>query len=373
MLFRYHFDIAVSIKPNTQQREETPDRRDKMPISNIIIMGAGPAGLSTALAISQLPSSSPIHITILELRPSTATVAMLGGSINLTPLALRYLDRLGVGDRLRRLGIPVTEKGIELVALRTGAFLGSLWKGADALRVARSDLVACLREAVGKTDGIEIRYGVRVVDVREDGEGAEGSSEVVAVLDDGEEVRGDILLGCDGLHSVARRLYVEPERKEVYSGKVTAYGFAPAEQPADAGVARADGQPALTDSALFTGRYGSIIMSFSEPSRKEIYAAAMMAMEDGHDGKDERDGWKAKGADKAQVKENIMRRFSSTKIPGLDALLGRVEHWTLYPIYMLPPGGRWSRGRVMLLGDAAHAVSQKDAPPELGKLLIMFI
>lgn len=216
-----------------------------MPLSNILILGAGPAGLSAALAISQLPL--PPRITILELRQSdpTTSTASLGGAVHLTPLALHYLDRLGVGESLRPLGIPVPN-GVDILSLRTGLSLGSLWKGLDALRVRRSDLVACMRDVVEGMDGIEIRYGVRVTGIRED----EERDQVVVMLDDGEEVRGDILLGCDGIHSAARRLYVEPGRKEVYSGKATAYGFVSGK----AGLTRSDGVPAVVDSTRVTPR-----------------------------------------------------------------------------------------------------------------------
>ncbi|OIW32023.1 FAD/NAD(P)-binding domain-containing protein [Coniochaeta ligniaria NRRL 30616] len=330
-----------------------------MPITQVLILGAGPAGLSTALSISQIPSSPPIRVTILELRPATVTTASLGGAVNLTPPALRYLDRLGVGAQLRRTGIPVG--AVENVSLRTGRLLGALWRGVDGVRVMRSGLVACMRGVVAGREGVEVRYGVRVVEIREEGTGT-GEDEdgdggrVRVVLEGGEEVSGDILLGCDGLHSVARRLYVEPERGETYSGKVVAYGFASVEEPGSAGMVRVDGRPAVVDTTMFTGRYGAILLSFFEPKRETVFAAAVMSMKD-ESGVDGRDGWKTRGADKAYVEGEVRRRYGSSSVAGLAELLERVDGWSLYPVYTLPPGGRWSRGRVLLLGDAAHAMA----------------
>ncbi|RKK84826.1 hypothetical protein BFJ68_g10364 [Fusarium oxysporum] len=104
---------------------------------HIIVMGAGPAGLAAALVLSQITiQGSPPRITILELRPKVET---LGGTILLTPLALRYLDFLGVGSRSRKLGIPV--RGVDVVALRTGRTLGQMFPGTDVLRVMRHHLV----------------------------------------------------------------------------------------------------------------------------------------------------------------------------------------------------------------------------------------
>jgi 2-polyprenyl-6-methoxyphenol hydroxylase-like FAD-dependent oxidoreductase len=329
-----------------------------MALSHVIVLGGGPAGLAAALAISQVHTSPPIRVTVLELRPLTSTTASLGGSVNLTPLALRYLDRLGVGAKVRQSGIPVG--AVDNVALRTGRLLGSLWKGVDALRVMRSELVACMRDVADGTPGIEIRYGIRVVYIRE--EGTEENGEVKVVLEDGEEIQGDILLGCDGLHSVARRLYVEPERKETYSGKAAAYGFARVKEPGNAGLLRFDGQPAVADTTLFTGRYGAMIVSFFDSRREKVFVGGVMGMKDQNGGVDGGDGWKTKGSDKAYVEGEIRRRFGSSRVAGLAELLELVDDWTLYPVYTLPPGGRWSRGRVLLLGDAAHAVSCRNLP-----------
>lgn len=345
-----------------------------MPLSHILILGAGPAGLAAALAISQIrtPSASPsppnIRVTILELRPSSGSTLKLGGAVNLTPLALRYLDRLGVGTRLRRTGIPVG--AVDNVALRTGRLLGSLWKGVDALRVMRSELVACMREVAAESAAIEIRYGARVVSISEEGS-AEADGGVKVVLDDGEEVRGDILLGCDGLHSVARRLYVEPEREEKYSGKAVAYGFARVEEPGTAGLIRCDGRPAVADTAMFTGRYGSILVTFFDPQRERVFVAGVMSMEDQNGGGEGGDGWKTKGSDRAYVEGEVRRRFGGGRVAGLAELLDTVDDWTLYPVYTLPPGGRWSRGRVLLLGDAAHAVSPRSITSFWNVLLIL--
>jgi 2-polyprenyl-6-methoxyphenol hydroxylase-like FAD-dependent oxidoreductase len=324
-----------------------------MPISHVLVLGAGPAGLSAALAITQLQSSPPIRVTVLELRPSTTTT-VVGGSVNLTPLALRYLDRLGAGARVRALGTPV-RSGVDFVSLRTGKVLGVLWKGVDGLRVMRSDVVASMREVAERSEGIDVRYGVRVVSVREEGD--EGTGEVVVGLEGGEEMRGDILLGCDGLHSAARHLYVEPERKKEYSGRVVAMAFARVEVAGDVGLRRHGGQTAFADSAMLTGRYGAMVMSFYEPTREKMFMGAVMDMEQEHGGENERDGWKAKGADKARVKEEVIRRFGNTAVAGFAEMLEAQDDWTLWPVYLLPPGGRWSKGRVLLLGDAAHTVS----------------
>src|SRR3954447_7889974 len=117
-----------------------------------IIIGAGPAGLAAALALHQQSTpSSPIRVTVLELRPNLQT---LGGAVNLTPLAMRYLDSLGVGSRLRPLGIKVSY--IDIVSSRTGSSLGKLWPDVDAIRVLRHQLVETMIETVRAVPDDEI-------------------------------------------------------------------------------------------------------------------------------------------------------------------------------------------------------------------------
>src|SRR5262245_48988005 len=94
---------------------------------HVIIVGAGPAGLGAALALTNPQDTvGPVKVTILELRPELGT---LGGAINMSPLAIRYLDSLGVGKRLRARGSKTNQ--LEMVSLRTGKRIASLWPGAD--------------------------------------------------------------------------------------------------------------------------------------------------------------------------------------------------------------------------------------------------
>ena len=117
-----------------------------------IIIGAGPAGLAAALALRQQSTpSSPIRVTLLELRPNVQT---LGGAVNLTPLAMRYLDSLGIGPRLRPLGIKVSY--IDIISSRTGTSLGKLWHFQDVAGVA---------PAVGKS-AIETPVGIAILSIQ---------------------------------------------------------------------------------------------------------------------------------------------------------------------------------------------------------------
>ncbi|KAG7418967.1 hypothetical protein LZL87_009779 [Fusarium oxysporum] len=67
-----------------------------------------------------------------------------------------------------------------------------------------------------------------------------------------------------------------------------------------------------------------------------------------------RERWKALEEEKVTLKRDIAARFEKGSIKGLQLIINESD-WYFYPVYMFPPEGRWNKGRVLLLGDAAHA------------------
>ncbi|PNY23981.1 Salicylate hydroxylase [Tolypocladium capitatum] len=365
---------------------------------HVVIVGAGPAGLSAALSLMQKQpaDASPLRITVLE---SRGEVQRLGGAVNLTPLALRYIDWLGAGAGLRARAAPVS--AIELVAHRTGGLLGRLWPGVDAVRARRQLLVEALRDAVrglppgggGGAARVDIVYGARVRGIHEfgdpDGEGgvrvtfekrpaagpAEGDGKESEDEREEQVLEADIILGCDGIHSQVRGLVVDPARQKHYSGKCNAYGYVLLSDdqgddhgddhgddrgsgsggPPDPAKAwlRPDGKPLITDTSLVTRGNDGLLLTYFEPSRTRLYVAAVSPVPEN---KDAREGWSARGADTAGIKRKVRDTFSGGALPCLGSIIDRCDEWFFFPIYMLPPGGTWANGRALLLGDAAHAM-----------------
>jgi 2-polyprenyl-6-methoxyphenol hydroxylase-like FAD-dependent oxidoreductase len=326
-----------------------------MPKMHAIVIGAGPAGLAAALALHQQSTeSSPIQVTVLELRPGIQT---LGGAVNLTPLAMRYVDALGVGPRLRPLGVKVSY--IEMLSHRTGSSLGRLWPNVDAIRVLRQNLVEAMVQTARAVpdDQVLLRYGTKVTSIEELGDASGEGSVKVRFTDTAsgheETIEGDFTLGCDGIHSFVRSSLVEPDRQKTYSGRASAYGYIQVSDPGDAGITAADGSPAVNVSTLVTGQLGSLLVTFFEPSLRNLYLATVIAQAETPDA---RDGRKATGEEKDVVKKDFLRRFRGGKLAGLEDAVERCEEWVSFPVYMLLPDGVWSKGRALLLGDAAHAV-----------------
>lgn len=168
-----------------------------MPAGKVIIAGGGIGGLSAAIALLQ----RGFDVEVLE---QSGELREVGAGIQISPNGNRTLDALGVFERLRALSCNAEEK--EIRHWQTGR----AWKlfsdsaavvaryGYPYMTVFRPDLLGCLGQRVRELKADAIRLNARCVGFEQDGHG------VVALLQDGSRVRGDVLVGADGIHSLIR-------------------------------------------------------------------------------------------------------------------------------------------------------------------------
>jgi salicylate hydroxylase len=316
----------------------------------ILILGGGIAGLTTALSLTKFSPSPPPSITIFEIRPEPATI---GGAVNLTPNALRLLSHLGALDEIRARKYGAECGAVEVFDLYTNkkiaesSFRGPEGKGLGeppftALRITRGEALKGVLAAIEACGNIRLVCGKRTVRIHEDSEGVE------LAFEDGETVRGDILLGCDGIHSVARLKHVEPERKAVYSGICNAFGFAPRRRD-EAGEYEATH---FETSGMNFGRRGILLTSFHDQKKESIYVGALMQVPEIAS----RDGWKAAGKDADRTRKDMLERYSGAANPLIEHAINDAEDLYLWPVFTLTKGGKWATERVMLIGDSAHAM-----------------
>lgn len=172
----------------------------------LVIAGAGIAGLALAAGLQRTETATPY--LLLEERPELGST---GGAITLWPNAIAALDEIGVGDDVRRAGHPVaagkisTSRGRVVRSLDLDRSAAAL--GGPLVAIRRGDLIDILHAQI-KPGSVLLGIAVRGYGHDDDG---------VRVLTDGDPIEATALVGADGYRSeIARALH--PGLPERYAG-----------------------------------------------------------------------------------------------------------------------------------------------------------
>lgn len=197
-----------------------------------------------------------------------------------------------------------------------------------------------------RSAGIAIHFGKRLLRIEEH------PKEVTATFADGTSATADFLLGCDGIHSAVRTLHVDPELYPEYSGVSNVYSLLSTTALRGAPESLDGLNTTLTADGLFalspcTPRGDMLYWFFS----REIPVSA---------GENTRDGWEERGkAELGNLRATLLDLIRDSEGEWGTLLRDVIDHIDMlkfYPIFKLPLGGRWSRGRCLLIGDSAHAM-----------------
>ncbi len=290
----------------------------------VIVVGGGIGGLATGVALRK----EGFDALVIEQAPALLAI---GAGLGFGANAMRALDYLGVGDLARELAID-TQAWIYR-SLSDDRELQRIPLGEQATRkygetyysLHRANVIDPLIKSLPPEC---LRLGARVSDVEERPEG------IGVTLESGEEIRGDVLVGADGLKSVVRTT-IFGEQESLFTGLIAWRTVIPNEFI-----------PEVAALSSLVGWMGENRFVVTYPvSKSTLNLSAYVPANEVH-----RESWTASG-DVADLRKS----FAGACAP-VAKILSQVQEAFLTGIHFRPPLATWSTQRVALVGDSAHAM-----------------
>lgn len=299
-----------------------------MTMTHALIIGSGIAGPATALAFAK----AGIEAEIFEKYPRPADEAGV-----FFTLGSNGLDALGTIDlQDAALAHGFATPAIELRS-GTGKPLGisrisaARSDGMISQTMQRADLYGVLRDRV-LSDGMSVSYGKELVSAVDTG------SEVVATFADGTTAHGDVLIGCDGVHSLTRSL-IDPDALQPVSGGLINYG-------------------GYTSGVRVNTEPGTFRMIFGE---RAFFGYAVAPDEKVWWFVNEPTGVPTDTAlptrSPTELRQHLSELFHDDSHPVAELIVAGHDLAQPALTSILPHLPRWRRGRMVVIGDAAHAPS----------------
>lgn len=285
--------------------------------TDLIIMGGGIGGLCTAIALQKAGFDVKVYEKVKKFGD-------VGAGITLWSNALKVARALGFADAIIAAGSKVEHSqirnhdGTALIDAGMGEMEGLF--GEPVIAIHRADLHEILVNALAPESLVLHTCGARF---------EENEKRVTVYFDDGTSDSASLLLGADGIHSTIRK-QMFPEIRLRYSGYTAWRGIVETENEAALG---------LTSETWGRGaRFGIVRVD-----RKRVYWFATHNQPAGE---------KAPAEEKKTKLQNIFKGWH----PPIDHLLQATAADVILQndIFDFEPLASWSKGRVTLLGDAAH-------------------
>ncbi|WP_028049428.1 FAD-dependent monooxygenase [Cellulomonas sp. URHD0024] len=298
-------------------------------VSKVLVVGGGAAGVATAILLAE----AGVEVDLLEIKPDIVT---LGSGITLQGNALRVLRDLGVWDDVQKAGYGFDTLGLRapdpagtVIAVLPDARTG----GPDlpaALGMPRQELARVLH-ARAEDVGVKIRLATTCTGIEQDATGVD------VELSDGSRGRYDLVVGADGIRSWTRRMIGVPlETRSTGMGIWRAFTTRP---------------DTVTRTDLFYGG-PQYIAGYCPTGQDSLYAYIVEEAQD-------------RSALTPDEQLSEMVRLSEGYGGPWDEIRPTLTDptrvsYTWFESHVLEEP--WNRGRVVLIGDAAHA-----CPPTLAQ------
>ncbi len=296
-----------------------------------LVAGGGIGGLAVALALSR----KGYAVRVLE---QSSEFKEIGAGIQLGPNVFRMFDLLGLTEAIKGLAAfpdnlvmmdALTGEEVTRVPIGSKDF-SARFGGYPYAVIHRGDMHRVYLDACAAEKNIELSVSRKAMRYEEKGD------RVVLRMEDGEKIEGCALIGCDGLWSRVREQMLGDGKPRV-SGHIAYRAVLKREEVPD-GLWQ-------NNVVLWAGPKTHLV---HYPLRRgELYNLVAVFHSDKYE-----EGWNTFGDT-----EELNRKFAGER-PEVLALLAKIESWKMWVLCDREPVREWSKGRVTLLGDAAHPMLQ---------------
>ena len=295
----------------------------------IIIVGGGIGGCACALALAQKGYAS----IVLE---QATEFGEIGAGIQLGPNVHKMFIKLGIERDIQNIAfypnnliMNDAETGEQITRVDLGEDFRERFNAPYGV-IHRSDLHDTIINACQKVSIIDMRTSIKIVDYKETTYG------VTAIAENNETYEGTALIAADGLWSNIRSKIVGDGGPRV-SGHIAYRAVLPVNEVPE---------PVLSDDVVLWAGPKTHLVHY-KLRRGEIFNIVAVFHSDKYE-----EGWDAFGDPK-----ELEEKFKNER-PEVLMLLDRIESWRMWVLCDREPVKLWSRGKVTLLGDAAHPMLQ---------------
>ncbi|MEO6339686.1 MAG: FAD-dependent oxidoreductase [Caulobacteraceae bacterium] len=284
-------------------------------INNVLVVGGGIAGMTAAISLRRIG----LAVDLVDLDPQWR---VYGAGISITGMSLRAFDHLGVLEEIRR-------RGYIGSAVRTRKFTGEFIaitnlpeESGGILRPVLHDILA----SVVRKEGVSVELGVTVTSL------SQTPDHVDVTFSNGRTGRYDLVIGADGIYSSIRSMIFPEAAGPRFTGQGCWRVVAPRPADMDRGESYLD---------------GPVKIGLNPVSKDEMYMFLLEHIPDNPRYTDE---------ELVQQLHTLMAPFGGL-VPDVRDSIREPSQINYRPLEWLFLPAPWYQGRVVLIGDAAHATT----------------